>query len=159
MRPFARFSTPRTTKSTVIIADVNVLIYAFDEQARKHDDYRNWMVTALGGSETFGLVDAVLSGFLRIVTNPRIYSQPTATPDALEFVEALVAAPAAAWVSSNRTAWNAFARFAARDAGIKGNTVPDAYLASVAVANGARLATADRGFSRYPNVNWFDPAA
>ncbi|MDQ3642021.1 MAG: hypothetical protein M3450_11325 [Actinomycetota bacterium] len=36
--------------------------------------------------------------------------------------------------------------------------MPDAHLAAVAVAHGCRLATADRGFARFPALDWFDPA-
>jgi toxin-antitoxin system PIN domain toxin len=147
------------TKNTVIIADVNVLIYAFDEQARRHEQYRNWVTSVLVDGETCGLVDTVLAGFVRIVTNPLTFSDPTPTPHALEFVEALISAPSATWLHSNRPVWDRLALFAAHDAGIKGTVVPDAYLAAVAVSNGARLATADRGFSRYPNLDWFDPGA
>jgi predicted nucleic acid-binding protein len=41
---------------------------------------------------------------------------------------------------------------------IKRNLVPDAYSAAGALTNGARIATADRGFARFPGVSWFDPA-
>lgn len=43
--------------------------------------------------------------------------------------------------------------------GLRGNAVPDAVLAALAVTRGARLATADRGFARYPGLRWFAPAA
>lgn len=46
-----------------------------------------------------------------------------------------------------------------REAAISGNLVPDAYLAAVALAHGCRVATADRGFARFPGLDWFDPAA
>jgi predicted nucleic acid-binding protein len=37
--------------------------------------------------------------------------------------------------------------------------VPDAYLAALAISHGCRLATADRGFARFPGLDHFDPAA
>ena len=46
-----------------------------------------------------------------------------------------------------------------QDGGITGNVVPDAHLAAVALTYGCRLATADRGFARFPGLDWFDPAA
>jgi len=42
---------------------------------------------------------------------------------------------------------------------ISGTLVPDAHLAAVALTHGCRLATADRGFARFPGLDWFDPAA
>ncbi len=54
--------------------------------------------------------------------------------------------------------WAAFAGFAAGDDAVRGNLVPDAWLAALAVAHGCRVATADRGFSRFPGLESFDPA-
>lgn len=37
---------------------------------------------------------------------------------------------------------------------LRGNVVPDAWIATT---HGARVATADRGFARFPGVDTFDP--
>jgi hypothetical protein len=74
-------------------------------------------------------------------------------------VDALVQGDRTRWVSSNGSTWKTLGSLAEGDAGIRGDRVADAYLASLAIANGARLATADRGFARYPGLSWFDPAA
>jgi toxin-antitoxin system PIN domain toxin len=142
----------------VILADVNVLVYAFDERARAHQEYRTWLIQALSDGQPFALVDAVLSGFVQVVTDSRIYEQPTPTEDALSFVGALVDSPFSTWLSSNKSTWKALGQLVDADTGIKGRRVPDAYLAALAISNGARLATADRGFSRYPGLAWFEPA-
>jgi predicted nucleic acid-binding protein len=42
---------------------------------------------------------------------------------------------------------------------IRGNLVPDAWIAALAISHGARLATADRGFARYEGLDFFDPVA
>jgi toxin-antitoxin system PIN domain toxin len=142
----------------VILADVNVLVYAFDEQSQSHPKYRSWLIEALSGPQPFALVDTVLTGFVRIVTDSRIYEQPTTAADAFSFVGALIESPSAVWLPSNKPTWKALGQLVDEDGGIKGKLVPDAYLAAVAIANGVRLATADRGFSRYPGLAWFDPA-
>jgi toxin-antitoxin system PIN domain toxin len=142
----------------VILADVNVLVYAFDEESRSHEKYRSWLLEALSGQQPFALIDTVLAGFVRIVTDHRIYQRPTSAIDALSFVGALIESPSAVWLSSNRPTWKALGELVDADTGIQGKLVPDAYLAATAIANGARLATADRGFSRYEGLNWFDPA-
>jgi len=33
------------------------------------------------------------------------------------------------------------------------------HLAALALTHGCRIATADRGFARFPGLDWFDPAA
>jgi toxin-antitoxin system PIN domain toxin len=143
----------------VILADVNVLVYAFDEESRAHEKYRSWLIDALSDRQPFALVDSVLTGFVRIVTDSRIFHRPAHTADALSFVGALVDSPISTWIPSNRPVWDALGQLVDGDNGINGKRVPDAYLAALAIANGARLATADRGFSRYPGLAWFDPAA
>jgi len=37
--------------------------------------------------------------------------------------------------------------------------VPVLRVAALALAHGCRVATADRGFARFPGLDWFDPAA
>ncbi len=37
------------------------------------------------------------------------------------------------------------------------NDVPDTHLAALAVDHGLRLATADGGFARFPDLDWFNP--
>jgi predicted nucleic acid-binding protein len=44
-----------------------------------------------------------------------------------------------------------------RPTGTAGNLVTDAHLAALAIGHGARLATADRDFGRFPGLDWFDP--
>lgn len=143
----------------MILADINVLVYAFDADATKHDAYASWLERALGGPEDFALLDTVLSGFVRIVTHPKIMPSPAPTAQAVEFVNALIGAPSARWLPASEALWGTFVQLAADDPALKANRVPDAYLASAAIAHGARFATADRGFARFPGLNWFDPSA
>ena len=53
--------------------------------------------------------------------------------------------------------WSAFDRLIAMDRQIKVNLVPDAYIAAVAISHKARVATRDRGYSRFSGLSWFDP--
>jgi toxin-antitoxin system PIN domain toxin len=141
----------------VIVTDVNVLVYAFDESGSGFARYSSWLADVAGGADSLALIDGVLSEFVRIVTHPKIFDDPAPTDIALEFVQALIDSPSATWLGSNRATWQAFTALAKGDRDVRGNRVSDAYLASVAIANGARLATADRGFARYPGLDWFDP--
>jgi uncharacterized protein len=42
---------------------------------------------------------------------------------------------------------------------VRGNLVPDAWIAALARSYGCRVVTADRGFARFPGAAFFDPAA
>ena len=57
------------------LPDVNVLIYAHREDAPEHERYAGWLRTLTAAEAPFALSDVVLSGFLRIVTNPRIFKE------------------------------------------------------------------------------------
>lgn len=141
----------------MILPDVNTLVYAFRAESEDHPRYADWLARLVAGSDGLGLTEASLTGFLRIVTNPRVFADPAPTGDALTFLGALRAAPRAHWLTPSPAVWATLGRFAATDRAVRGNHVPDAWLASLCVAHGCRLATADRGFARYDGLDWFDP--
>ena len=143
----------------MILPDVNVLVYAYRREADDHDAYADWLTTLVAGQDEFALTDHCLTGFLRIVTNPRIFSDPAPTAEALAFVDRLRRASRGRPITATPATWEVFAGHVAQDRGIRGNLVPDAYLAALAVSHGCRLATADRGFARYTGLEFFDPTA
>ena len=71
----------------MILPDVNVLVYAHRPDAENHIAYRTWLEHLLAGDRAYGLSDFVLSGFLRIVTNRRIFLDPSPIEKALAFAE------------------------------------------------------------------------
>ncbi|HEV8115219.1 MAG TPA: TA system VapC family ribonuclease toxin [Acidimicrobiales bacterium] len=143
----------------MILPDVNVLVYAFRREAHGHDLYASWLAEVVRGAEELALVDASLLGFLRIVTNRRIFATPAPTDLALDFVTRLRNGARSRWLPTGAPSWDRLDQLVAQDRGIAGNLVPDAHLAALALAHGCRLATADRGFARFPGLAWFDPAA
>jgi hypothetical protein len=97
-----------------------------------------------------------MAGFLRVVTNPRVFAQPTSIEDALVFVEAVLDAPASVVPSPSARQSGIFFEVC-RKVGAKGNVVPDAWLAATAIDLDATLVTADRGFARFPGLRWRHP--
>ncbi len=142
----------------MILPDVNVLVYAFRQESVRHTAYADWLAGLVAGEDELALNDQVLGGFVRIVTNRRIYADPAPTATALAFVDALRAARRARWLPAGGAAWDRLGSLVAADRQIAGNLVPDAVLAAVALAHGCRMATADRGFARFPALRFFDPA-
>jgi len=142
----------------VILPDVNVLVYAFRREAQGHERYASWLAEVVTGSEELALLDASLTGFLRIVTNRRVFATPAPAEVALGFVTRLRNGARARWLPTGAPSWDRLDQLVASDRGIVANLVPDAHLAAVALAHGCRLATADRGFARFPGLDWFDPA-
>ncbi|MGH9280777.1 MAG: TA system VapC family ribonuclease toxin [Acidimicrobiales bacterium] len=142
----------------IVLPDVNVLVYAFRRESPLHERYAAWLADLLGGANEVGLTEGTLTGFLRIVTNPRIYADPAPTSDALAFVDAVRLARRRRWVGVTDAVWKTFSALVDSDPQVRGNLLPDAWLTALALAHGCRLATADRGFGRFDGLDWFDPA-
>lgn len=143
----------------MILCDVNVLVYAFMRDQPQHDDYRSWLEHTLTSGVGIALSESTAAGFMRIVTNPRVFADPAAIGDAVGFVDELIESGRASWLSPNAATWAAFRRLAGADRRLRANLVPDAWLAALAIAHGCRLATADRGVARFAGLDWFDPVA
>jgi uncharacterized protein len=143
-------------KRWVRCVDVNVLIYAHRPESQHHGQYRSWLEHARRDEEPLGLSDLVLSGFLRVVTNPRVFRDPTPLGTALEFVHALRGSPASMGIAPGERHWPIFVSLCDR-VGATGNTIPDAFLAALAIEHGASWVTADRGFARFPDLRWVHP--
>lgn len=141
---------------TLFVPDVNILVYAFRADAPEHAVYSDWLNGALR-TDRIGVADTILSGFVRVVTHSRIFSEPAPTNAALAFARGLIDAPNALWVTQGASAWAAFDRLASDDSAVRGNLVADAHIAALCLANRAQLATRDRGFARFPGLKWFDP--
>ena len=135
----------------MISCDVNVLIYAHNADDPRHVEYLDWLEAAVNGDRPFGLPSLVCSGFLRIVTHPKVLTRPLATEDALDILERLRAAPAVIPMEPGRRHWLIFAELC-RKVAARGNTVPDAYLAALAIEHDAEWNSADRGFARFPGL-------
>jgi uncharacterized protein len=135
------------------LVDVNVLVYAFREDTPRHDDYAAWLLDVVNGDQPFGIPDLVLSGLLRIVTHPRVFTVPTPIDEALAFVERLRESPMYVSVAPGPRHWGIFAGLC-RTAGVRGNLVPDAYLAAIAIESASEWITTDRDYSRFPGLKW-----
>ena len=68
------------------LPDVNVLIYAHRQDAPEHGRYAAWLRALVEAPEPFAVAEIVLAGFLRIVTNPRIFRPATPMQTAWAFV-------------------------------------------------------------------------
>src|ERR1700687_2902875 len=135
----------------MLLPDVNLLVYAHRQDGPEYRFYRRWLEGLVAADAAFGMADLVLSGFLRIVTNPRVFAYPTPIDVAISFAEELRALPNCVPVAPGPRHWSIFCRLC-REAGAKGNLVPDAYLAALAIESGSEWVTTDRGFSRFPGL-------
>ena len=138
------------------LLDVNVLIYAHRAEMKEHAEYRRWLENLLNGDSAFGMAREVLSGFMRITTHPRIFDPPTPLDGAIDFVNTIREAPTCVPIAPGPRHWEIFTELC-RSAGAKGNLIPDAYLAALAIESGSEWVTTDRDFSRFPGLSWIHP--
>ncbi len=141
---------------TLILLDVNVLVYAHRDAAPDHARYLTWLEETVAGEAPFAVADVVLSGFLRIATHPRVFAPPTPIDDAVAFASAFRGQPNCVIVAPGARHWEIFTRLC-RDAGVRGNLVPDAFLAALAIESGSELVTTDRDYSRFERLRWRHP--
>lgn len=140
----------------MILLDVNVLVYAFRTDAEGHVAFRKWLEGAVSSEEPFGVSDLVLSGFVRIVTHPRVFFEPSPLPTALEFAAAVRGRENAVSVTPGARHWEIFEGLC-RSGQARGNLVPDAYLAALAIESGCEWITTDRDYARFPGLRWRHP--
>jgi uncharacterized protein len=137
----------------MLLLDVNICIYAIREDSVDHEEYRTWVGGLLTGEEPVGISELVLSGVIRLLTNHRVFRQPSTTAQALEACNSLRAAPAAIPLRPGPRHWGIFDSLCA-EVGAKANTVPDAFHAALAIESGATWVTTDRSFARFPGLRW-----
>jgi uncharacterized protein len=101
----------------------------------------------VNGSEPYGLADLVLSGFLRVVTHPNVFDDPTPPADAVAFVSALVRA-ARVEVLDTGSEWPLLLDLCSEN-DLAGNDIPDAWIAAAVRTRHEHLVTFDRGFRRF----------
>jgi toxin-antitoxin system PIN domain toxin len=140
----------------MLLPDVNVLVYAHRHDAPDHEYYQAWLEQLINGDEAYGLADLVLSGFVRVVTHARVFSPASPLDRALAFAVVLRERPNCVPVAPGPRHWDLFVALCRR-AGAKGNLVPDAYLAALAIESGSEWITTDRGFARFPGLRWRHP--
>jgi len=140
----------------MLCVDVNVLVYAYRADLRNHEAYRRLIERLANGDEPLGLPDSALTGFVRIMTNRRVFTEPMEPDEAWRAVDELLEAPAAMQLRAGERHWSLFRQLAA-DIGARGNDLTDAYLAAYALENNATWLSADRGFARFQRLRWVHP--
>ncbi len=140
----------------MLLFDVYVLVYAHRKDGPDFSLYQSWFQEALEGEESFGMADAVLSGFVRVVTNPRIFSQPTPIEVALAFGGAIRSRPNCVPISAGPRHWSIFSELC-RAVNARGNLVTDAHLAALAIESDCDWMSTDSDFAKFPGLRWRHP--
>ena len=140
----------------MILADVNILIYAFRSDSQDHARYREWLESVLNGSEAYAVAPQILCSFVRIATHRRIYVHPSGLEDALAFARVLQEQPQAMLVTPHEDHWMIFEALC-RQSAAAGNLIQDAWFAALAIESGCEWITLDRDYARFRGLRWRPP--
>ena len=138
------------------IVDLNVLLYAVNADAVQHAAARAWWERALNDDEPVGLAWIVLVGFLRIVTNPRVFPRPLAPEAAASKVDTWLSLENVQIVREKEDHWDTLRSLLA-GAGTAGNLTSDAHLAALALSHDAVLVSCDADFARFKGLRRENP--
>ncbi|MBI5496498.1 MAG: PIN domain-containing protein [Deltaproteobacteria bacterium] len=130
--------------------DVNVLVAASRRDHPHHGRAVAWLDDALdatGRGDRFALLPMVAVGFLRLVTNRRVFVHPTPIGAARAFVCAILDAPGVE-MGEVGAEWSRVERLCVEQ-GLIGNDIPDAWIAAAVMYRSDHLVTFDRGFRRW----------
>jgi hypothetical protein len=141
----------------MLLPDVNVLIYAHREDSTpEHPAYAAWLTDLATGDEPFALSVLALAGLVRIVTNPRVFRDPSTLDDVFEFTTELTSRPNARVVAPGPRHLQIFEDLC-RKSGATAKLSADAQHAAVAIEHGCTLVTTDSDFDRFPGLRWRHP--
>jgi len=141
----------------VILPDVNVLVHAFRADSPDHETCRSWLDDVVNGEARYGMSPQALSGVIRVTTHPKVFTQPSRLDEALHFCAVLLKQPGCVVIQPGERHWDIFARLCT-DADARGNLVPDAWFAALAIESGCEWITLDRDFARFAGLRWNVPS-
>ena len=139
-----------------MLLDANLLLYAVHERAEQHEHATAWMTEKLNGAVRVGFPWQSINAFLRISTHPRAFQRPLDPATAWERVADWLAAPVA-WVPQPGPAYQRIFGELIGTHQVRGNLIPDAALAALAVEHGVTLASTDTDFARFRGLRWENP--
>ncbi len=140
------------------LPDANVLLYGFLKSSPHHLPARSWLERVLTDGSQVLLAQLVEVALLRIPTLPALGDLRVPIDRLLDYWTRLRAQPNVRRVAPGAR-HGALLEELITGLTLGGNDVNDAWLAALALEQGATLVSADRGFSRFARLLWHDPFA
>ena len=141
----------------MIAVDTNLLVYAHRPEMPFHERAREVLTAALAAPEPVAVPWPCAHEFLAIVSNPRIFKDPTGMDLALDALGRLLGSLDGGFLAEGEGYLPTLERIA-RPALLQGAVVHDARIAAICLYHGVRvLWSADRDFSRFPDLAVANP--
>ena len=139
-----------------MLLDVNVLVAAHRQDHPLHETCLAVVDGACAGG--MAVCAHTWNGFLRLVTQPKLWRRATPPDVALEAVTRWRSRPNTRVLCDTAATWAHFDRLA-REANARGNGFYDLHLAALAMGHDLVLVSDDRGFDRIRGLRWRPPEA
>lgn len=141
----------------MIAVDTNILVYAHRRDSAWHAPAERCMRTLAEGRSPWAIPWPCLHEFYAVVTHPGIYAPASKSRQALEQIEAWLESPTIVLLAEGASYWIELKKTISRSM-IAGAQVHDARVATLCRNHGVRqLWTADRDFSRFPDLSTRNP--
>lgn len=140
----------------MIVLDVNLLLYAYDGRALRHEQARQWWESIISGPELIGLPWQTIHGFLRISTDSRISGNQVSMERAMGLVDQWLNLSQVRVLTHGDLHWNLLRKMLL-DGQVRGPLTTDAQLAALTIEFGGVLYSTDRDFARFPGLRWVNP--
>lgn len=140
----------------MIVPDVNLLVYAYNQDAREHARARAWWEGLLGSSDAVGLPWAVSLGFIRLMTHPAVLVEPLDPRRAVAHVRSWLDQPNVEILDPGPRHLEVLGRLVG-ELGVAGNLTTDAHLAAIAIEHQCELHSNDADFARFSGLRWLNP--
>jgi uncharacterized protein len=140
----------------VILADINLLLHAYNSESTSHVRSRAWWEGFMNGAEPVGLAWAGMLGFIRLSTHRQVLNNPMTVATACGHVRSWLAQPYVSILEPGpRHAEILFGLLETLGSG--GNLTTDAHLAALAIEHQAELHSTDVDFGRFSGLRWVNP--
>ena len=142
----------------MIVPDVNLLVYAYNEDAPLHGAAKQWWEQLLTSRRAVAIPWAVSCGFVRLMTHPSALVSPMRAGDALAIIESWYARTHVTVVNPGPRHLVLLRELLSATA-VAGNLTTDAHLAAIAIEHQCELQSNDSDFGRFPGLRWRNPIA
>jgi len=141
-----------------MLIDANLLLFAANEESTFHATARDWLAGRLNGKQRVGLPWQSLGAFLRVATQSRAWERPLEPEAAWAYIEDWLACDVT-WMPTPTEHHAEILGELVKRYQLRGNLIPDAQLAALAIEHGVEVCSADTDFARFTEVRWNNPLA
>jgi uncharacterized protein len=139
-----------------MIPDINLLVYAYDEESVFHQQSKLWLETLFKEKRVIMLPWVVILGFVRITTSRKIFKNPLSMDLAFEIVGSWLERSNVSIAEPGIKFYSILTRLS-KETNSVSELVTDVYLAALAIENQCELHSNDSDFSRFKGLKWINP--